>query len=70
MSLTMTKVVAFHEKTNDIALFESEGIFWIGVKSKHTSHQNDDTPFLFLKGAWDHPEEGLKILERLSGEEV
>lgn len=65
----MTNLIAYHKKTEEIALFESNGVYWIGSYTKFSQHQNGEPPFGWIRGDFHNELEGLTVLERLTGDE-
>lgn len=65
----MTTLVEYHQKTEEIALFESDRVFWIGSYSKFMTHQNGEPPFVWIRGDFPTKEEGLQVLYSLKGDE-
>lgn len=65
----MTTLIAYHKKTEEIALFESDGVYWIGAYSKFLTHQNGEPPFGWIRGDFKTELEGLTVLESLTGDE-
>lgn len=45
----MTTLIKHHPFTNEIALFETSGQYWIGEYSPFLSHQNSEPDYLFVK---------------------
>lgn len=65
----MTTLIAHHPKTEEIALFESECVFWIGAYSKFLTHQNGEPLYGWIRGDFPTKEEGLQVLYSLTGNE-
>jgi hypothetical protein len=65
----MTELIKHHNKTEDIALFESEGFFWIGSYDPFLTHQNGEPPYIWISGNYSSIQEGLKILQNMTGDE-
>jgi hypothetical protein len=66
----MTVLVKYHVKTEQIALFNSDGEYWIGSYNPHLAHQNWDEPmYSFIRGYWYTEDEGLAVLQTLTGKE-
>ena len=65
----MTKVVAYHSKTADLALFNSDEQFWIGSYNSFLTHQNGEPPYVLIDGYFSNEQEGLARLAELSGNE-
>lgn len=65
----MTEVLAFHPKTNELALLRSYGDYWIGSILFHFEHQNGEPPYGFVFGYFKTEEEGMARLLECSGEE-
>ena len=65
----MTALVRHHHKTCDLALFLTEGRYWIGSYSDRLSHQNSEPPYVWIRGNWDSEEEGVSVLNGLTGNE-
>lgn len=63
-----TKFVAYHEKTNDIALLNSDGKYWIGAYSSRLTHQNGEPLYYFLENV-DNESAGLQRLKEMTGDE-
>lgn len=64
----MTKLVTYHSKTTDIALFETNGFFWIGSYDPFLTHQNGEPQYLCIEGVYSL-EDGLKVLQNMTGDE-
>jgi hypothetical protein len=47
----MTILIAHHPETDDLALFESDGEFWIGVYDKFLTHQNPEPSYTWISNA-------------------
>ena len=54
----MTNLIAYHHVTADLALFESDGDFWIGSYYPHASHQNGEPPYCLIRGYFKTAEDG------------
>lgn len=65
----MTEVLAFHHKTNELALLRSYGDYWIGSMLYHCEHQNGEPLYGFVFGYFKTEEEGMVRLLECSGEE-
>lgn len=65
----MTTLIKYHQKTQDIALFQSDGIFWIGSYSPHMTHQNGEPPYVWIRGDFETEQQGCEVLETLTGDE-
>ena len=65
----MTTLVKYHRKTTELALFESDGEYWVGAFSPHTQHQNGEPPYYYIAGYWKTEREGLDELTQMTGEE-
>ena len=58
----MTTQIDYH---GSLALFESDGIYWIGQYSTNLTHQNGEPPYCFFDGYWNTKEEGIHKLEEI-----
>jgi hypothetical protein len=67
--IKMTNFVAYHSKTTDIALFQTNGFFWIGSYGPFLTHQNDEPRYVWISGNYSSAEEGLKVLQNMTGNE-
>lgn len=65
----MTEYLAYHKKTQDLAAFESDGLFWIGSYSKFCTHQNGEPPYVWIEGNFCSKEAVLQRLEQMTGDE-
>jgi hypothetical protein len=65
----MTTLISHHPKTTEIALFESDGKYWIGAYNGNMTHQNDEPQYYWIRGDFTSHEEGLKTLFFLTGDE-
>ena len=65
----MTNLIAYHKATTDLALFESEGSYWIGSFDPFLSHQNSEPPYVLIDGYWTTEAEGQQRLADLRGDE-
>lgn len=65
----MSNLIAYHKATTDLALFESEGAYWIGSFSPYLSHQNGEPPYVLIDGYWPTEAEGQQRLAELRGDE-
>lgn len=65
----MTSIIAYHEKTHDLALLESDGKYWIGSYGKFLTHQNGEPPYYLINGYFASEEEGVQVLQQLTGNE-
>jgi hypothetical protein len=65
----MTQLIAYHAKTADLALFESNGQYWIGSYFSQASHQNGEPPYVLIEGYFSSEQEGRDRLEQLRGDE-
>lgn len=65
----MTTLVKHHHKTTDVALFVSDGEYWIGSYSPHMTHQNGEPLYVWIAGEWDTEAEGLDVLAQMTGDE-
>lgn len=65
----MTNIVQYHPSTNNLALFESHGQYWVGSWSPHTTHQNGEPQYVFVDGYWAALEEGTAALIQMTGNE-
>ena len=65
----MTELIGYHRITTDLALFNSDGKYWIGCYSKFCTHQTSEPPYVLICGYFDSESEGLQVLETLSGDE-
>lgn len=65
----MTELIAYHHKTCDLALFKSENDFWIGSYDPHLTHQNDQPPYVLIRGYFSSESEGIDCLAQLAGNE-
>ena len=65
----MTTLIAYHKKTEEIALFESDGVYWIGAYSKFLTHQNNEPLYYWIRGNFSTESEGITVLESLTGDE-
>jgi hypothetical protein len=66
----MTKLIAYHHFTTDLALFESDGDFWIGSYFPQASHQNGEPPYCLIRGYFKTECVGLAELQKLRGDEI
>ncbi len=65
----MTTLIAYHHLTQDLALFESDGDYWIGSYFPRATHQNGEPPFILIDGYWKNKADGLQRLGELRGDE-
>lgn len=67
----MDQLIKYHHNTIDLALFESDGEYWVGSYNPHLTHCNVDCPypFSYLKGYFETEAEGLEVLNSLRGNE-
>lgn len=65
----MTECIAYHPKTQDLALFESDGVFWIGSFNPNLSHQNGEPMYVWIRGDYTNEAEGVQVLNALTGDE-
>ena len=65
----MTDLVAFHPKTNYLALLVSCGDYWVGSHMCCPTHQNGEPPYGFVFGYYKTLEEGMAALTACSGDE-
>lgn len=65
----MTQLIAYHTKTTDLALFESNGKYWIGFYLPQASHQNGEPPYVLIEGYFPNDLEGLARLNELSSDD-
>jgi hypothetical protein len=65
----MTTLIAHHPKTQDLALFESDGVFWIGSYNPHMTHQNNEPMYVWIRGDYTTEAEGMDNLNKLTGDE-
>lgn len=66
----MTNLIAYHHLTQDLALFESEGDYWIGSYNPHLAHQNGEPRYSLIDGYYSTADAGLKRLAELRGDEI
>ncbi len=59
----MTELVQYHHNTTDLALFLSNGKYWIGCYSKFLTHQNDESQYVLIDGYFDTEEDGMSALK-------
>lgn len=64
-----TQFIAYHTKTNDLALFNSDGQYWIGSYSPFCTHQNAEPPYILIEGYFTSEHDGLAALHKLTGNE-
>jgi hypothetical protein len=64
----MTEFVQYHEHTEKIALFVSDGLYWIGRYDKHSIRHPHQPPYVHFDGVWNTKEEGLMKLSSVPGE--
>ena len=65
----MTDLVRYHSKTNELALFVSNGTYWIGSYSPFMRHTNDEPDYIWIAGDWDNEKDGLNYLTQMTGDE-
>lgn len=65
-----TELISYHHKTQDLALFLSDGDYWIGSYFPHASHQNGEPPYVLIRGYFKTKEEGVSVLLTLKGDEI
>lgn len=65
----MTTLVKYHKNTNNIALFESDGQYWIGAYGPHLTHQNGEPMFYLIRGYFTEEDTASAELDRLTGNE-
>lgn len=65
----MTEILAYHSKTSDLALLDSDGQYWIGSYDPHLTHQNGEPLYVFVDGDFKTLKEGLDRLKQLTGNE-
>lgn len=65
----MTRIIAYHKATHNIALFLTDGQYWIGTYSPFLTHQTGEHPYVWFDGYFDTEAEGLEALNELSGDE-
>lgn len=66
----MTTFVKYHHKTTDVALFVSDGKYWIGSYCPRMTHQNDEPLYVRIAGEWGTEAEGLDVLAQMTGDEL
>lgn len=44
----MTTLIKHHQSSDELALFETNGEYWIGEYSPFLSHQNSEPDYLFV----------------------
>lgn len=49
----MTQLIQHHLFTDKLAIFCSDGVYWIGSYSPHLTHTNDEPPYVWVAGDWD-----------------
>ena len=64
-----TKLIQYHPKTAELALFETNNKFWVGSYSPNMSHQNGEPPYYFIRGYYSCKDVGIKVLNQLVGDE-
>lgn len=64
-----TQYIAYHAKTQDIALFQSDDSFWIGSYSNFCTHQNSEPPYVWIAGNFATETEGRAYLANMTGDE-
>ena len=57
----MTTLIKHHPFTNEIALFETSGQYWIGEYCPFLSHQNSEQDYLLVADC-DNLEDGINKL--------
>jgi|688.fasta_scaffold15859_22 hypothetical protein len=62
----MSRFVKYHNETNEVALFESDGKYWIGAYGPFLTHQNGEPMYYYVDGYFDSEEDGLQALETSS----
>ena len=65
----MTTLIEYHHKTKEMALFESDGNYWIGSYSPQLTHQNGEPLYCLVKGYFKTAEEGLQEMSAMTGDE-
>lgn len=58
----MSTIVKYHEKTNEIALLEHDGAYWIGVYDHFSNLGSLEPPYYWVKGDFASASEGLVAL--------
>jgi len=56
----MTTLIEYHHKTKDMALFESDGNYWIGSYSPWMTHQNGEPLYCFVNGYFETVEDEIR----------
>ncbi len=65
----MTRRVVYHHLTTDLALFETNGRFWIGSYFAPATHQNGEPPYVLIDGYFDTEDQGRARLAEMVGSE-
>jgi hypothetical protein len=65
----VTQLISYHKKTQDLALFSSDGQYWIGSYMPTLTHQNSEPPYILIRGFYSSREEGELVLASLKGDE-
>jgi hypothetical protein len=64
---TNTILLKYHKNTADIALFCSEGLYWIGAYNSFLVHQNGEPPYMLIKGYFNDLKDAEGVLDQLTG---
>jgi hypothetical protein len=65
----MTTLVQYHKVTTDIAIFETEGKFWIGSYDPYLTHQTAEPAYINLYGNYDELKSAQEVLQNMTGKE-
>ena len=63
--------IAYHAKTENVALFYDSDYYWIGAFSSHTAQHlgSLSDPYVWVKGNYTTLEEGMAALAECTGNE-
>ena len=64
----MAAFVAYHPETEEIALFETDGLFWVGAYSPHMTHQNGEPNYYLIAGMFHDKMQALNELNKTDKE--
>jgi hypothetical protein len=64
-----TQLIEYHPKTRAIALFLTDGEFWIGCYNRFLTHQSGEPPYHLIGGRWTDMATAQAELRKLTGDE-
>ena len=65
----MSQLIQHHALTDQIAIFCSDDIYWIGSYSPHLTHQTSEPPYVWAAGNWNQLELAQAHLALMTGDE-